>query len=575
MVSGYDYFIHKVDTDWADLFWPFRNISSADNAFDDEFMHFFRLIIMLQALIDNRDRPEQLAQLTQALFGKAGQLKEPKLSTYEQLGCFSQELIVRLIQTLDLLDGKQQGQSQLQTYLDNQHYYDQLAVFKRIISNSANYDDRLRFFAFYSFLATSKDLENGSDLTALNSWMRVIYNLVENTITDSPMDFCRALFAIHDLCHLDQPILEALRADCKIPAFIAAQVLEEKIKAHLILKAGQWHEVILKAEAHPFFNGQIGVVLNFSGVLAFYRKQGNCDWSDDEGNHYLGAFVRYFDKLAAVFNRISDSSAVIDYAWERAVLSKGIYFTSSRTNPNKLNMLHSRDTRNNIPRDHSWRRRLRIGNEADEAKQGYIKEVLDHSLFNANDLQTSLQAMCEQALTGGSGEDSQLEAWREALIQHPELFDYSTQGFIVHDMGETVLLSQSQRNHYHCELFTKALECELKGELAWLQPFTKVECEGVRSREGVTELLLSGCELTGQNYLMAVRKTGSHFAIGFKAEGQQSYPESLATELINNGFNRPESGDGAVVIYACEQSNLASVKAKILELCSGLRELIT
>ena len=113
--------------------------------------HLFRLIIMLQALIDNRDRPEQLAQLTQALFGKAGQLKEPKLSTYEQLGCFSQELIVRLIQTLDLLDGKQQGQSQLQTYLDNQHYYDQLAVFKRIISNSANYDDRLRFSLSIAF----------------------------------------------------------------------------------------------------------------------------------------------------------------------------------------------------------------------------------------------------------------------------------------------------------------------------------------------------------------------------------------------------------------------------------------
>ena len=100
VVDGHKYFIHKIDTDWADLFWPYRNLSSEDNAFDDEFMNFFRLIIMIQALLDNKEQPDELAKITQEIFGAAGRLKEPSLSKYDELGCFSQALIVRFIQTI-------------------------------------------------------------------------------------------------------------------------------------------------------------------------------------------------------------------------------------------------------------------------------------------------------------------------------------------------------------------------------------------------------------------------------------------------------------------------------------------
>src|SRR5699024_8965543 len=44
-VDGYKYFIHKIDTHWADLFWPYRNLFSQDNTYDDELMNFIRLII--------------------------------------------------------------------------------------------------------------------------------------------------------------------------------------------------------------------------------------------------------------------------------------------------------------------------------------------------------------------------------------------------------------------------------------------------------------------------------------------------------------------------------------------------
>src|SRR5690606_2441654 len=44
-----EYFSHKIDTDWANLFWNYKDLvpskssKNADNTFDDELMNFFRV----------------------------------------------------------------------------------------------------------------------------------------------------------------------------------------------------------------------------------------------------------------------------------------------------------------------------------------------------------------------------------------------------------------------------------------------------------------------------------------------------------------------------------------------------
>ncbi|MCV5349647.1 hypothetical protein OFM93_31745, partial [Escherichia coli] len=61
-------------------------------------------------------------------------------------------------------------------YMENNRYYDEVAVFKKIILNSSNFSEKLRFHAFYAALA------NGKRGPELASWMRVVFNLTENTI---------------------------------------------------------------------------------------------------------------------------------------------------------------------------------------------------------------------------------------------------------------------------------------------------------------------------------------------------------------------------------------------------------
>jgi len=562
--SGYDYFIHKVDTDWADLFWPYRNSCSDDDTFDDELMNFIRLIIAYQYLVDHKDLPIDLHKNGGVLFGPNGKLKPLTLPQYEELGCLNKEFIIRLINFLDLIYRDGLIDNRINNYLDTDFYYDEHKTFKNVLNNDASYDDKLRFYAFYSYVAKSPTTEE------LREWLRVIFNLTENTIINTTDEFIKALFAIDKLYRKDNHILEILANDIEITGFAGPQIVEEKIKSHLLLRSTEWREAIISAEQHSFLKGQIGCIFNFSEVLSYYREHNHCNWTQEEDGEYLGRFIRYSKAIQRVFDEIESSSASIDYLWERSVLSKGEYFTEKRGD--KYNMLSSRDTRNNIPRDHSWKRLLRFGTASIEKKQSYVKAVLDDPLFNAEELKTSLAAICSNAIEKG-----ELEPWRKALIQHKELMEYCQQGFIEKNSSEFVLLAQSQRNHTHVELYTKALEIELTRDKSLLEPFSRLQYESVKSREESAHLKLSGFVHNGERYQVEIRKTSSCFDIRVKSGELENAPETLTGLFEREGFELNGitlPGLGFYKYYSDKsQKSIEDVKLKIQKLCSSLKDL--
>lgn len=563
-IGGYEYFIHKIDTDWADIFWPYRNEFSLDNTFDDELMNFIRLIIAYQYLLDSKGSTSKLTIAKNEIFGHQGALRAVNLSKYEELGCISKSFIIRLITTLDLIWSKGVTTNGITPHLNDESYYLEETTFKRVLKNTASYEDKLRFYAFYTYLAKRPNSEH------LSEWLRVIYNLTENTIFNTAEEFYSAFFAIEELCQQETPILETLINNIEISGFTGAQILEEKIKAYLLLKSGDWREAVVNAERHSFLNGQIGCILNFSEILSYYREHKHCNWSADDDSAYLVRFKKYSHAIQSIFSLIDNSSSCIDYLWERAVLSKGIYFTEKTGN--RYNLLTTRLTKNNIDRDHSWRRLLRIGTATIEQKQSYVKAVIDDPFFSTSDVKRSLAKICEIAL-----QDENIEPWRKALIRHKDLIDYCYQGFIERNYSEFILLGQSQRNHTHVELYTKVLEIELRGEKALLEPFSSLRYEQVKSREDKAHLLLRGFAIKGQQYQLQIFKGASNFEIRFKGGNIEQAPEALESKLIKAGFKLTGLSMPALGIrkYFSEngQQSVEAVKLKLYELCASLREL--
>lgn len=563
-VEGYEYFIHKIDTDWADLFWPYRNTYSKDNTFDDELMNFFRLIIAYQHLLDNEGEPIELYTVGRTIFSKNGRLESLTLLKYEELGCLNKNLIIRLIEVLNLIYRNGLTDNSIQPYLSDSYHYSEESTFIKVITNSASYDDKLRFYAFYTYLSKVRTPDE------LAEWIRVIYNLTENTTINTSDDFNKVLFAIDDLAKSDEPILITLTNAIHIPGFTGALLLEEKVKAHLLLKSQSWRSAILEVERHPFFNGQIGFILNFAGILGFYQEYGHCDWNAELDIQYLNNFKRYAHSTSAIFRLIQASSSRINYLWERAVLSKGVYFTEKTGE--RYNLLSTRETKNNISRDHSWRRLLRIGSAVNEQKQEYVKAVIDDELFDSENIVASLNLICSSAL-----ENSDVESWRKTFIKHVELFSYCNQGFISRSEEEFILLSESQRNHYHSELYTKVLQLELSEDKGSVMPFSSVWYEAVKSRDDHAYADISGWIFEGHHFSLEVRKYSNYFQIKFKGGKASEYPEQLISVLIANGFkylDSPLSSFGVEGEYVENSlSNTDRVKERIVNLCSSLMEL--
>lgn len=482
-----EYFSHNIDTKWTNLFWQYRKLqnrsnSQIDNTFDDELMNFIRVIFTNQYAVtlnlSSKEKDDTLEYLlgTQIAKKRTDYSEVISFNKYQKLGVISTDSILTLIDIFDILTN---GNNEIKKYLskDFKFYYEENSTFKNALKlDFQSYHERLMFFAYVSFLLKNKDNRNG-----INQWMRVIHNLThpDNTIIDSATDFSRAIKSIEKFLPESNNILEFLKENPTIDFFSSWQILEEKIKAHLILKDDDWKEQIVKTEQHKYFNGQIGFILEFAGIIDFYMQNKHCNWNAEDNKKYFDNLSNYaaiaFEVFAKSYeNRINDE----DFIFERAILTKGDYLTSA--SQNRYNLLSTSQVKNNIKRDHSWKRLLRISDKEwiksnvekydDEwaNRRMYVKQVFDNILNKK-----TLEQICKTSTND----------WRGYFIKCPSLISYCKQGFIRFENEHKIILyGQSQSNHMHVEMYTYYLwKKHIEPKKESYKPFKNIYYKEVKS----------------------------------------------------------------------------------------------
>jgi len=553
-VSGYEYFIHKIDTDWADVFWVYRNEATKDNTYDDELMNLIALVVANEHLLKSEGES--------GLFGLGGKLLRLSFVEYEECGCLSQDCLIKLMTVLDLLHHGGTYEGRVKPYLDANPYYDEEITFKRVISNLSSYPEKLRFYAFYGAVA------KGMRDSELIAWMRIVFNLTENTIFNTVTEYYRALKSIQELLSRNQSILDLLKANVEISGFIKDQIIEEKIKAHLISSYPEWQREIVELEGHPFFRGQIGFILKFAGIVEYYFEHGDTNW-DDQTSDYLERYRHYAHAASAVFLLINKGSEDINYAWERAVLTKGFYLTFSTAN--RFNLLSTRVTKNNIERDHSWKRLLRSlekSHQWDE-RQSFVKAVLDDPDFDLDDVSRSLETICRNALNASEDRN-----WRMMLIEEPKLWSLCNQGFIAKHGEQVFLLHELQRNHLHSELHSKYLELMLTNENFNASPFRVFNYVLSRSSDLYPCLSFDGMWYQDCSYALTVWYDSIHYQVEFVAENGKSFSEELVSLLGGLSFMTEEQDEDSELqgcSYSCKTTQ--EVRDKLATVFETLRVL--
>jgi hypothetical protein len=568
------YFSINIDNKWADLFWNYRGLvdksSSGKNLFDKELMNFIRVVFSshyaseIEIALKDFDYPLEYLIGTNRVKKDQNYSDEISFDKYIELGAISKESILFLIDSLNTLVNNKSG---IEIKLDSSYraYFNEENVFKNALTYSFESNhQRICFYAYLRFLITSKDR------TKINDWMRLIHNLShpDNTVIDSAAELAAALKSIDKLLSHSDSIIDYLKSNPSISAFSSWQIQEEIVKGHLISIGTIWKETVELTEKHKYFNGQIAFILEFSGIIDYFLINKNCDWNEEDGNKYLNRFNKYSKIARFLFsesyeNRVNDK----DYIFERAVLTKGDYLT--KASAFRKNILSTNKVGNNIKRDHSWKRLLRLDNGEDWVKRRqYVQEVFDDSRMDENSISDSLIQIC----------NDETDTWRDYLIKNSSLIKISSQGFIRYENDNNILIyKQSQSNFYHVELYTynlfKTYFEIYKEDFA---PF-QVKYKDVRSIEDSAGVILDLISDNQQHYIFEITKSIDNqqlndfniiFKVTFKDVAQPLENENLKKLLVDNQFNckKEENIFNKVITRQELESDFSSLIQKIIKL---------
>lgn len=472
-ISLRHYVAQRFDTVWCNFFWRFR---TPDRSYDVVMMNAIRAVAMV-AWID-RPEPHPEEKVNEVL----GLLRIGNLRTYydyESAGCLDDGFVDTLVK---LFDAWAEGGHELRTRLSNTNYFDEITIVRRVLHAVPDRKGRegVPYGMWVAFVGWCLHLVADRPDEFADTWMRVVVNLADNTIFNRVDEFRQALAGLRRLLVDTEatPLLEHLTADGAVEGFFRAQqVREERLKAHLMLRTGSgedWRGLIVRAETHPYFRGQIEFLLAFSGVLERWVHDGQAvQWSDEDDGEFRTAFLRYLERAEAVFSGGQEPGLGVfsDFVWERALLCEGDYLLSKGSNHSFLD---------NTDREASWKRLLRGDLEHGEAnaRRDIVRRVLD--VIDPADAQGSLEARIAVAL--GGDDAPRIDDWRRRLVEDPGLISLCGRRQVRRVPGGSVfLLSKVRRSGRHWDLFVAHLARELQSavEAGEYAPFDALSWEPV------------------------------------------------------------------------------------------------
>ena len=368
-----------LDGDWLDLFWRFHHTS--ESPAESVSKVYFRTII---ALAVN-------SQASQGRFKNDWLLADADDQEKLWKDLFTQECVKCVFQSLHFLSSRDADKNFAILSLREHLKAGNAGPFTPEPLEALFFDDatkatkdvtfrmRLWLHAICVFYREQLNVTRASELR----WFRVIRNLLANTEPDAK-SFANAVRSIDSLgrqaAAAAGSVLHALTPELALSVLSPGQIAEEKRKAALILDGEQgdeWERVIMEAELHPVFQGQIELLL-----------QGNID---------LARFKRRWDVFQQLFDENGSRLGIPDFLIPRAVLA---YCESIQLE------WREQITLNNTLSN--WRALLSRNCDQPKFREGALK-LIDHL--------TSVNVGLENALRQAAQQAPSEESWMSDIIR--------------------------------------------------------------------------------------------------------------------------------------------------------------
>ncbi len=390
----------KLDNEWLDIFWKFEKGKDKINIkdVDKKYLNF-----IINATLNFSAETIDIDKKIKDNFN----IFDEYQTIYQQNSASLKEITI----VLDALTS----------------FSDEERFFEKFLEDDPDYWDRLRFYAIMQFFIKKGHL-NKLNTELYKKWIRVCFNLINNTLVQSPDTFYKAIRSIKKLSENIDDLYEYLsKPETRIDGFLQKQSEEEKIKAVLILDSKNWEIDIFNLENHYYFAGQIGFILEFSKKNEIYD---------------LNLFKDYSSKLKLLFS--NEFKEKKDCIFQRALLTFGDYLVS--INYCKTFCSFNSNLREKID---NWRKVF-----DDKDKKLILKKLLDN--ININTIENDLLKIIDNY----SERD-----WKSLIIKNIGIIEYCDK-YRIAQWGSKMVLSRSSADNWrkHADLYSYTLFLELKKE---------------------------------------------------------------------------------------------------------------
>lgn len=165
-------------------------------------------------------------------------------------------------------------------YIDEENFFRRLI--RSVNERTLSYEDQILLYAEFCFLVRYANDDYSFDKKKeLTEWIRFVYNLTRNMLYNSYADSYRSIRRVRKIVK-DGDAIDILGYAAALPrreykqgsgyGFVENQMIEECIKANLLLRGDKWRSQVTLAE-NSFLGSQIAAILAFSGIWEMYEKE--------------------------------------------------------------------------------------------------------------------------------------------------------------------------------------------------------------------------------------------------------------------------------------------------------------
>lgn len=460
-VEGRYVFIKNIDTKWTNIFWHTLNTANQEKkdsngkkkgkiigSADKEMMRFIRMILSFCYAMrndgdnkngDENNEHEYISQNFYSLLvnakGKVAipeeQLTYFKLKELDALDINSASFIIHAFKNLGSLFNDE-GSKWIDSHLMIKNHFVNIKQEwgKFVGSEKPEYDNQLMIFA----IILCCDFKSDGNLE--EQWLRLIRNLICNTITDSQDKMRDAIVSMNKLFNGYKDAIYKNDFNTLFEKnYFNSQGKEEIEKYNIFRQYPFLPKLIFDIENIPYLQGRIGCILSWSKE----NEQINEKTFRKIGNHLIELFRRHDDighdshyiERLLLSRKSSGGKYVYPYRYEDfKVPERNLQDVNGITKIQQYSFANLKDDR-----DYSWKRLL------NDNPSDYIKEsTRSKSLKECQEL---FKGLLEEAPNNWKAqEQNDMEDWRKELLIHPCKMNYCEKSIMYIADSKTVYLSK-------------------------------------------------------------------------------------------------------------------------------------